>query len=139
MPLDPNARARYHEADPHLIERMRALGMLNGCGSGVTAGLVPDFMWAEDCDEHDFDYTVGGTENDRLDAEWRFSMRMILRSNETFSWWNPMRFLARVTAWSYYRTVRRVGGYVSWEERPRGLTMDELRQLVIDREWAQRA
>jgi len=131
--LDPNRRARYYEARPELLERMRALGWINGCGSGWAD--VPDFMWEEDCDEHDFDYTVGGTESDRLDTEWRFSIRMIQRVNETYSYWNPMRFFARMMAWAYYRGVKALGELIgAWSDRERGLTMSELKQLVSEAE-----
>jgi len=132
MALDPARRARFHEAPAWLIDRMRAIDLINGCGSGYAD--VPDFMWEEDCDEHDFDYTVGGTEDDRQDAEWRFHVRMILRIDEVYSYWNPMRFFARLTAWSYYRGVKALGAAVSFSFRDKGLTLAELEALVEEEE-----
>lgn len=130
--------ARYADADYKLRERLKAVGWVNGCGPGSASGLVPDFMWEEDCDEHDFDYFVGGSEVDRREADWRFSMRMILRANNRYAWWDPRRFFARMGAWSYYRAVKELGDDLAFCYRPKPLTMARVLALLDEEEERRR-
>lgn len=84
----------------------------NGCGDGWRDGIIPDTMWGLDvkpaCRIHDWDYTEGLTESDRLAADNRLLLNLLtivrMRSSNHFSaWFRGWR------AQTYYQAVR-VGG-----------------------------
>jgi len=79
--------------------------LCNGCGpkGGIP---VPEFVFAESCDRHDFDYWLGHTEFDRLRADWRFRAAMMADAGRC-PWWS--RWWYRWVADVYYRAVRRWG------------------------------
>jgi hypothetical protein len=62
----------------------------NGCT------CVPNFSFEECCNQHDIDYCVGGTEDDRMKADEKF--RECIKEKGYFQ-----------LAWVYYRGVREFG------------------------------
>lgn len=89
----------------------------DGTGCGAKGADVPDwiFLWA--CLEHDFDYWVGGTEQDRYMADRRFRQHMLeAASYEPWyvRWW--YQALANV----YYAAVRYVSKKFFYYGEPRG-------------------
>ncbi len=80
-----------------------------GADSGLTVHF-PDTIWGLDCkeagDRHDYDYEIGGTEEDRAiaDAVFLHNCRTLIRKG---SWW--LRWPRERRAVSYYLALR-VGG-----------------------------
>lgn len=80
----------------------------NGCGSKSGFIPIPQFIFNASCDQHDFYYWRGGTEQDRLKADNEFYQAMkddIKDLNINFikkQWY-------RFWAYSYYKAVRFFG------------------------------
>ncbi|MFT5266663.1 MAG: hypothetical protein ACI88C_000084 [Acidimicrobiales bacterium] len=78
----------------------------NGCGA--KGGLVspPNFCFEASCDQHDYYYWRGWTEEHRMKADKAFLAAM-LRDARRSPWYaRPMH---KVLAWTYYRAVRKFG------------------------------
>lgn len=97
-------RVRWHDLKDWERGRLRSLGELNGCGSKASWVPVPDLVFADSCDHHDFNYWLGGGEADRLKADWQF-LQVMLRLARKGRWWN--RWWLSLIARFYYRAVRR--------------------------------
>jgi hypothetical protein len=90
----------------------------NGCGGKGGWVKPPDWIFYDDCCEHDGAYHEGGTEQDRLFADKLFLAHM-LESVDGFArkpvkWYRKPGQEARVAflksqAWLYYRAVRLCG------------------------------
>ena len=108
---------RWRHTGVELRDRMRSAGMLNGCGpkAGWVGALVPNRILRLDvekfCDQHDFNYILGGTEADRAKSDWQFYEAIRERAKElTESWlWRWARPFYLLTAWAYYKAVRLKG------------------------------
>ena len=81
-------------------------GRLNGCGPEDWRGTRPKFFFTADCNEHDWNYIVGGTEADRFKADAGFYKAM-LSDVRMLAWWR--RPWARLLAALFYHGVRRLG------------------------------
>jgi len=90
-----------------MADELRRAGILNGCGGKGSWVPVPDFMFSASCDQHDFNYWLGGTEADRLKADWQF-LQAMLADAEREPWYR--RWWARRVARLYYWAVRRYAG-----------------------------
>lgn len=88
-------------------EELRAAGILNGCGGKGSWVPVPDFMFSASCDHHDFNYWLGGSEADRVKADWQFFEAMVQDAGRE-PWWR--RWWARRAAALYHWAVRRYAG-----------------------------
>lgn len=84
----------------------------NGCGSGWNAKLVPDTIYRLNirivCCIHDRRYEIGGTEQDRINADLEFLVNLIRTINSHRGIFY-MHFLARKRALTYYDIVERAG------------------------------
>jgi hypothetical protein len=89
--------------------------MLNGCGPQNSSRWydVPDLMFTEACNRHDFDYRVGGLKNLsggdsmlRHEADLRFLDNMYLAAEG--AWWG-CRWWYYLMARSYYSVVSELG------------------------------
>jgi len=80
----------------------------NGCGGKGGFCRPPHWFGLEgDCDLHDFLYTVGCTEQHRLEAD-RILHDLIQHRASGAPLWK--RWYYRTQAWVYYRAVRAFGG-----------------------------
>jgi hypothetical protein len=83
---------------------LRAAGITNGCGpcGHLMARLVPEFDFHGACQNHDYDYFLGGTELDRHTADDMFLLRMYgaARSRKSLLRRLAVKALARVYHWS---------------------------------------
>lgn len=79
----------------------------NGCGGKGGWVNPPEFIFHASCNHHDFNYWVGGTEEDRLRADKGFynAMKVDIASK-------PIQFRPyyHVWAYTYYKSVRLIGG-----------------------------
>lgn len=89
---------RYHQLTPEQQE-----AITNGCGPKGGWLDPPDWFFEASCDWHDFAYWRGGTEDDRLKADWGFYQAMI-RDTRRAPWY--LRPTLRFQAWLYYTAVR---------------------------------
>ena len=94
------------------IERKKC----NGCGSGWSAGLIPDSLLGcditEACNIHDYMYTIGTTIEAKKEADRVFlnnMTRIILGRGGLLTRWRL--WLAR----RYYNAVKYYGGAAFWE------------------------
>lgn len=90
----------------HLCEFERGL-VSNGCGG--KGGIInpPDFNFEASCDQHDFNYWLGGDDSDRAKADGQF-LDAMLRDAKLLSWWRRPIHIG--LAYSYWAAVRLSGG-----------------------------
>ena len=79
--------------------------LCNGWGPKGAGAVVPEFYLHEYCDEHDFDYWVGGSIVDRWKADFK-----LLTSGIKAAGWRPDK---QLVAFIYWNAVR-VGGIACW-------------------------
>ena len=93
------------------------LWMLNGCGPGFWSRFVPEMVWHDACQRHDFDYWLGFTKHDRYRADRRFLTAMLkAASDRARGWWSRRWY--RMWAWRYYYAVRLLAkGSFSYRDR----------------------
>ena len=129
----------YDDLTPHEKDLCRKAGIINGCGPkyGWINWLVPDVIFGlhieEDCNDHDFRYWIGCTEEDRLRADQELGDRIWKRAQEkTVAWYRRwMRPFYYAAAWTYYRAVRRLGAYSDLFYRgPQQRTREDLDALL---------
>lgn len=80
--------------------------LTNGCGGKGGWLNPPDFMYTASCNHHDFNYWLGGTEADRLEADRKFYEAM-KRDVARLPWYRRPFYYG--IAWMYYRAVRLCG------------------------------
>jgi hypothetical protein len=91
------------------LDRMEleGAGVINGCGGGrLLHWLVPDFRFRACCDQHDYNYWLGGSESERAKADWQFFVAMLddaAKLPRPRSWWHV------VLSVTYYLAVRVAG------------------------------
>jgi hypothetical protein len=73
----------------------------NGCGGGTFD--VPDWIFHDACQQHDLDYWIGCTEEDRAVADKNFYAAMKTAVSK-ISWYK--RWFYYGMAYTYYRSVR---------------------------------
>jgi len=85
----------------------------NGCGpDGWKGGLIPDTLGginiSEACSIHDYDYSIGGNDDDRERYNLHFlcNMLMIIRRDDT---WYTNEDIALKWAMQYYLAVEECG------------------------------
>jgi len=106
--------------------------MCNGCGPklGVDIDVVPDFIFHDACERHDFDYWLGFSEGDRARADRRFLVAMQEAARACSGWWSRRWY--SFLAWRYYWAVRWLGkGAFSYRERY-GTREDLEREMAED-------
>ena len=74
----------------------------DGCGKKGGFLNVPDFIFTASCDQHDINYWIGGTKEDRAKADRQFYQAMLNDAN-AYPWYNRWRY--KVLAWLYYKSV----------------------------------
>lgn len=79
----------------------------NGCGAKGYPIKVPDFIFIADCNLHDYNYTVGGIEADRLKYDKGFYKAMLIDASKEHS--TLLKQYYRFWAWTYYTVVRTFG------------------------------
>lgn len=103
-----------------LNEKQRAV-YGNGCGPKFLYldKIIPELCFEKACRHHDFNYDIGGTEDDRKKADETFLSEMI-----TLSWRSHCVWFAHI----YYRAVR-LFGYFAFH-RGKYLTKNELYKMA---------
>ena len=105
-------RPRLKVADDFWLTWGEKKGMCNGCGTGITAYIIPNTVYGLNiriaCCIHDYGYEVGGTEEDRqkLDDELHDNIEAIIDSFDT--WYYPTR-PAKLRADTYRFAVEKAG------------------------------
>ncbi len=99
----------------------------DGCGKKGGWLDVPDFIFTASCDQHDINYWIGGTEDDRAKADRQFYDAMVLDS-EAYPWYK--RYWYKAMAWIYYRAVRLCAASYFHHGEPKGHA--ELREEMED-------
>ena len=89
------------------------LQMTGGCGPGKFGDvLVPDTFYGLSmepaCRIHDFEYGLGGTEEDKKEADWNFLRNMVLIITQK-SRFKFIRILRLQRAMKYYTAVAEGG------------------------------
>jgi len=88
--------------------------LCNGAGrAGIWGRLIPDFVFKEAANEHDFDYWHGCTKNDRFTADRKFLANMLdaaERKKNGKRRFVLFRMFYRNMALKYYSAVREFGG-----------------------------
>lgn len=131
-------RVRWRDLTPEFRDRMRVVGLLNGCGPD---GRVPRWVlramrsvlpgyFTEWCDQHDFNYILGKTEADRIKADWQF-YEALDKAARRAPWYSRSwhRMLARV-AYGAVRSWGRGSFYYGFRER----TLEDVTALLEGRE-----
>lgn len=92
----------------------------NGCGSGWLTKLVPNTIYGtsirEACRRHDWAYTVGKTEEDKIVGDNQFLLNLLIIIDEADKWYYPTK-LARLRAMDYYSAVKDHGSDAYWADK----------------------
>ncbi len=90
---------RYHD-----LNEIQRNALCNGCGG--KGGLInpPEFLFNASCNQHDFYYWRGGTEEDRKKADNDFYEFMKQDAEAVNNWLKRKTY--RLIAWTYYKAVR---------------------------------
>ncbi len=113
-----------------------------GAGSGIGDLVVPDSVFGirvtEVCRIHDYMYSVGETEEDRLIAD-RVMLNNLLRVVEEAKskckipvWCTFLATIRRYRAMTYYTAVRNFGGPAFWKEKN---SPSEINGVLIDSDY----
>ena len=78
----------------------------NGCGAMGGWFQPPDYIFTASCDQHDFNYWLGGGDAERKKADLQFYQAMKRDANSA-PWWK--RWFYKGAAWRYYTAVRAFG------------------------------
>lgn len=96
------------------------LQICNGCGLKGFGWIVPDSMYgldiSEACNIHDYMYSVGMDENDRVEADRVFRNNLI-RIIEAKTRWTWLKFLRKRRAVKYFWAVQNFGGPAFWNNK----------------------
>lgn len=79
----------------------------NGCGGKSGWLNPPEFLFSASCNQHDFYYWRGGTEDDRLEADNAFYEAMLSDIQNYVVWYK--RWSYKLIAYAYYKSVRLFG------------------------------
>lgn len=80
----------------------------NGCGAKKSWINPPDLIFEEDCNEHDFDYWLGKSKEDKAKYDKNYYGRMKKRIKTKVSgYFKKLHY--HIWAWAYYRFVVRFG------------------------------
>ena len=94
----------------------------NGCGPKGLFIPIPNFVFKEACDHHDFNYWIGCNKAQRKKADKQFLTEMLYEANGNL-WY-------KIWAYTYYRAVR-IGGIkcFHWDDVQR--TKKDLKEFII--------
>lgn len=106
-----------------LPEERRAI--TNGCGGKGGWFNPPDYLFTASCDHHDFNYWLGGTQEDRREADEQFYEAMRFDASLAPLW---QRWWLYGAAWRYYVAVRWFGKKYFHEGRER--TWEDLEEAL---------
>lgn len=87
--------------------------LCNGCGKKGGGIPVPEFKFTASCNQHDFNYWQGGTEADRVKADYQFYESMCVDARFKANGDKRNRFVRAyytTLAYIYYKAVRLCGG-----------------------------
>jgi len=118
-------QVRYRDLTEEMIQQLKDLKELNGCGSKGGWLNVPDWIFTASCWHHDFNYWLGGTEEDRKKADWQFYQAMLYDASKAVWWKRPWY---RTMAWVYYKAVRQVSSVFFPYGEMR--TLEDLQELL---------
>lgn len=115
---------KYEDLTPY----QRAV-ILNGCGGKGSIIRPPYGLFFESsCNKHDFSYWVGGTEEDRINADIGF-LRAMLKDCEWFTGATKIKYV--IWAHIYFMAVRAFGSkYFFYTDDP--MTERDLLREVSD-------
>jgi hypothetical protein len=89
----------FQNLSHYQVQALRDAGVINGCGPGCWRRVIPQ-VFKMYCDEHDYNYAVGGTEERREFADRVFYIQC---KSMARNWYE------RLLAWYSYRAVRLLG------------------------------
>jgi hypothetical protein len=95
------------------LQTLKDKKILNGCGGMRTYWLIPDFIFCESCNQHDFYYERGGDIFDKMEADLMFVAHMLKQINNHHSQWYK-KILHTLLAGVYFIAVS-VLGLFGWE------------------------
>ncbi len=96
-------RLRYLDISQKQKDGLLKKGILNGCGPrDPLEQLVPELAFKPACFEHDFDYWVGGSHQDRKEADFRLLKNMVKKVNLSKKYDKARKRLFRVIAYGLY-------------------------------------
>lgn len=113
-----DASQAYRDALPEVVAQV-----VNGCGpGGWKFDIIPDTVLGlsikEACNIHDWDYTVGLTEQDKEAADKRFRRNCTaLVNNATGFWARVLRRHRHLRVDEYYTAVRLFGDAAFWANK----------------------
>lgn len=117
---------KYRELSDAGKQKLLDAGVLNGCGPESWRSNGPNWFFKANCMEHDYNYAVGNTEEDRRWADAGF-YRAMLGDICRLPWY--FRAWARFQAWRFYMVVRYFGKpYFNYGDQPKDI--DEMIQNV---------
>lgn len=121
-------KVRFNDLTSEQLYVLKEVGELNGCGGKGSYIPIPDWIFTASCDHHDFNYWIGGTEDDRAEADWQFYQAMLEDANSQTSWWK--RGWYRWWAYVYYKAVRSFSSsyFYYGEER----TLEDVKAIIDD-------
>ena len=84
----------------------RDKGIVNGCGPSTWRGTPPWFLFTADCEEHDWNYSIGGWEEDRRWYDAGFYSAMV-KDIRRLPWYQKP--IAKWIAFKMYLLVKYFG------------------------------
>lgn len=113
-----------------LLDTERAVAECNGIGAAWMGGLCdvitainPAFLVPSMI--HDIRYFIGGTEQDRKQADSEFLSNCLIAVDDRYGWYNPLRYVYRYKAMKYYDLLRTAGG-AAWRGKYYHINRKEL-------------
>jgi len=121
-------KVRWGDLTEEQKDKLREIGELNGCAGKGSWIDPPDWIFTASCDQHDFNYWLGGSEEAREKADLQFYEAMLADAN-SMPWYSSWYY--RWMAWIYYKAVSKyAGAFFEYTDRER--TLEDLEELLED-------
>jgi hypothetical protein len=88
---------------------LKRKGKLNSCGGKYSHPLIPNFIFTDSCNQHDFYYERGGDIIDKLEGDLMFVAHMIKQINDHYDRWYKKLPLTFVAVFVYLPAVTVLG------------------------------
>lgn len=77
----------YNDLSEEDLTILKENGIINGCGGKGGWIKPPSFIFTASCDHHDWNYTRGGTEVERYNADLGFYLVMLQDARQSGHYW----------------------------------------------------
>lgn len=104
--LDGGFMPKWSQFSHEDVVQLEKLGIINGCGGKGGRVKPPQFRFRASCNQHDWNYYLGGSQADRAKADRQFYIAMLGDVRKLPLWRWPVHLTA---AFLYYAAVRRHG------------------------------